>query len=649
MKSYLVKMSFDSQFVDFMERMNKKYPKELFEIQKIAERHLDVNEFSTKLRGGDKPVADFAVDDNANVADKTIQTYESEAHKGIDRVHSLNMFYTKLSSVYGKDTAEEILELVLNGSLFINDLHSLKPYCYGFDLHKLLHDGLDCYKPIKIKRAKHVSTFFSLVTQFVAYASNQLSGAVSMPSLFAELEAISWYEYGDNYMDNPTWQKEFKQGIQGFVYSMNFPFRNIQPAFTNVSIYSRDYLEALFKGRVYVFDGKEYTLNLDRMDALQKAFGKLFSKMQVEENIFTFPVITLAHGVENKEIVDKKFLKYSSALNAEKAAFNIYCGKTDTFSSCCRILNRFSKSYQNSFGVGGLSIGSMKVIGINLPRVFQMCKEADDILDAVLDRIAYLCSAIGKLHKVWREQIEADINSGLLPLYTTGWINTKRQYSTLGFIGLSNLVDQVVSKQGRLCSDDGTMAFLDNAITTEYGLEVAKKITAKISEQEQALSEEYGFLFNTEQIPAESMAVKLAEIDHLLYDTTDKIYSNQHVPLDSNVDPVKRLQVQGEMDSYTSGGAIAHINIDQVDHLTADQMEQMIVYSAYVGCVYFAVNYCYGKCKNGHLAVSRDTICKKCGEDVQLYTRVVGFITPTASWNKVRRDLDFPTRRWYNI
>jgi ribonucleoside-triphosphate reductase len=65
-----------------------------------------------------------------------------------------------------------------------------------------------------------------------------------------------------------------------------------------------------------------------------------------------------------------------------------------------------------------------------------------------------------------------------------------------------------------------------------------------------------------------------------------------------------------------------------------------------MGVVYWAVNYTLNKCENGHMTVgSGVSVCPICGKPItDTFTRVVGFLTNTKNWHKVRREEDFPKR-----
>jgi anaerobic ribonucleoside-triphosphate reductase len=141
----------------------------------------------------------------------------------------------------------------------------------------------------------------------------------------------------------------------------------------------------------------------------------------------------------------------------------------------------------------------------------------------------------------------------------------------------------------------------------------------------------------------------LAQKDELLkYNNKYKIYSNQFIPLITKADMLDRIKLQGLFDKHFSGGAIAHINVE-----TPIQDEQQIVdlikTCAKMGVVYWAINYNLQECEKGHMSVGRGNQCSICGSEIiNNYTRVVGFLTNTKNWHKIRRERDYPNRQFYN-
>lgn len=146
----------------------------------------------------------------------------------------------------------------------------------------------------------------------------------------------------------------------------------------------------------------------------------------------------------------------------------------------------------------------------------------------------------------------------------------------------------------------------------------------------------------------ENMSIKMAQKDTLLgYNDTYEIYSNQFIPLITNADMLDRIKLQGKFDKHFSGGAICHINVDtKIDDI--DAIYNLILTAGKMGVVYWAINYNIQECDNGHLSVGKSEKCSVCGSKViNNYTRVVGFLTNTKNWHKVRRTVDYPNRQFY--
>jgi ribonucleoside-triphosphate reductase len=158
----------------------------------------------------------------------------------------------------------------------------------------------------------------------------------------------------------------------------------------------------------------------------------------------------------------------------------------------------------------------------------------------------------------------------------------------------------------------------------------------------------YNAPHNCEQVPGENMSIKMAEKDKLLkYQDKYNIYSNQFIPLIVNADMLDRMKLQGLFDKQFSGGAILHVNCDTPIQ-DEKQIINLIKTAAKLGIVYWAINYNLQECENGHMSVGKNSKCLTCGGEItNNYTRVVGFLTNTKNWHKVRRDEDYPHRQFY--
>jgi ribonucleoside-triphosphate reductase (formate) len=657
LKGWYVKQTFENDFVNLMESLYKKYGEDVFSIQGIANRHMDIVQFSKEFFSKSGSVADISIDANANVKEKNILQYNQENNKSLMKLNSLYLLYKWVKETFDEASAAEAIEKVISGELFINDLTNVNmPYCYAFDLRELLMNGMNFFKGnMSIKPPRRSDTFMALIIQSTAYISNQIVGAASYPDFFVILDFFYRREKGESYTtvlrrgkrdhdegldthDAAEWY-HVKNQFQNFIYSMNFPFRGSQSAFTNLSVMDHGFLKTLLNmnGNKYLIpdtNGNFHEPDIHSVVELSKLFFEYYTDINGKEGIFTFPVMTLAVSIDEKgDLIDPEFADWAAEANSKKALANIFQSSPTSFSSCCRLRNDFSKvadaGYHNSFGVGGLSIGSHRVAGLNLPRIAVLEKGDPGILQRDLEL----------LHKVLyahRQLLKHHIDSGNMPLYTHGWIHLRKQYSTIGFIGAHEYVS---NNDINIRSDEGI----------DYLARMLKTVEDSIVRW-QADEASEGNIYNIEQIPGESMAVRLCELDTKLgfNPKGHQLYSNQYIPLVENGSIYDRFRIQGKIDSLTTGGAILHINVDDEKPLSTAQFKKMMEMARKTGTVYFAINYAYSECAKEHYLIGKHEVCTICGEKiVRQYTRVVGFLTPVSSWNRVRRDWEYPKRVFY--
>ena len=109
----------------------------------------------------------------------------------------------------------------------------------------------------------------------------------------------------------------------------------------------------------------------------------------------------------------------------------------------------------------------------------------------------------------------------------------------------------------------------------------------------------------------------------------------------------RKIYLSSVLDKLCSGGAIAHINIEN-NFPNTDMAWDMLNKIAEAGVIYFAFNNKIKVCDKHHAFVGTD-ICPNCGGPVfDEITRVVGFLTPTRSYSKDRKH-EYSERRWYDL
>lgn len=436
-----------------------------------------------------------------------------------------------------------------------------------------------------------------------------------------KVKAIKNTKYDDPYVYDFSVQDNENFNTETNIYAHN-------SSFTNFSIFDRPFLESLFEHTVYP-DGT--SPNFEEIDELQKHFSSWFIK-EYKHNIFTFPVMTACLAVdENNDIIDKNFLDWVSEINLINGIFNIYTGEVTNISACCRLRTSLKNEYTNSFGSGGISIGSVRVCTINLPHIAFLAGGNKNKFKKLLDK--YLEITYQILY-AQRKVLEKRIKQKVAPLYTLGFMHLKRQYSTVGVVGMYEMLE-----------------LLDIPMETVEGKVFVKELLLYFADMNVKQQKKTGWMYNTEQTPVEAAAPKLAAKDKILFGEENhkwSLYSNQFYALTSEVSLVNRIKTQGMFDKLMDGGAILHINVAEKIKLKS-QMYKLIQFAAKQGVVYFAVNYQMNRCVEGHLTIGEMDLCSICGGEIKdKFTRVVGFYTNIKTWNKTRRDIEYPERKFYS-
>lgn len=628
-----VSFSFDPGFTSLMERLKSKYPNSIFEIDGISDQQLDISEFSKSFFQTDV-VADSSIDENANVDSNSVIVYNHEAYKPIFRLNSYYLLWKRMKKLLGKESADQVLEAQISGDIYINDSHGIgsgSPYCFNYATYDIHLQGLPMIDKITSVPPKHLLAFKSQVEQFVIIAANSTLGATGLADLLLtlsfyvkkiiETKRDSHFEFKD---EKNCWEY-IKQNLISLIYTFNQPMRSAQSPFTNISLFDRYFLESLGSDMIFS-DGSR--LDIEIVQKLQRLFLETMNE-EMDRTPITFPVVTACFSRNGSVGVrDNEFLQLIAENNLKYGFINIYCGKTSTLSSCCRLRSETDNEYFNAFGSGSSKIGSLGVVTINLPRIAVKTKEKGLFIKEAV-RLADLAS---KVNLVKRSIVRERIENGNHPLYSLGFADLNRQYSTVGVIGLSEALN-----------------FMGTDILQPEGEEVLADVLKALDATIKRHESTYAAPHNLELVPGESLAVKLAKKDRILgYNNKYTFYSNQIVPLYSSIDIIDRMVLQSRFDSLFSGGSIAHINLEQRLE-DVETMKSIIDMAAGFGVVYWAVNYLLQRCQRGHMSIGKDRICQMCGEKItDRFTRVVGFLANTKNWNEIRREVDFPSRHFYD-
>lgn len=627
-----IKMTRD--FETSMEMLMSKYGEDFELLNGFHESQLNFSDFIDGFV--DTKVADITIDANANASNKDVRSLLNEKGKPHDKLFAFNKIFYEMKKKYGLNTARMWLETEYNGGFYLHDASTstFLPYCYAYDLTRLATEGLFFLKNYNNEPPAHLTTFMDDVIEYISYMCNRSSGAVGIPNI------LIWTYYfwkkdcaSGHIIKDPEYY--IRQNFQKFIYRLNQPFMRIdQTAFVNVSIFDRNYIEALFGGVQYP-DGSFVIDNVEEIIEHQKIFMEVVSEIR-SVNMFTFPVLTYSLLYRDGHFIDEEFARWCSDHNVQWNDSNFFIsGDVNTLSNCCRLLSDTSKlnAFINSIGGTALSIGSVKVNTINLMRVAIESERRPAKFLMLLRERAELCC---KTLDIVRHIIKRNVEKGLLPNYVDGGVEMDKQYCTMGILGLYEVIEYF----GLTKTDEfGYISY------TDQGVDFASEIFAILNEVKDNFPADYSF--NIESVPAERAACILCQKDNKLYGLNDKfIYSNQWIPLTAKCTINEKLRLCAILDEKCSGGSIAHINLES-NFPNEDMAWDMLNKIAQSGVIYFAFNTRINECKNHHGFVGTDR-CPVCGEPVfDTYQRIVGYLVPSRAYSK-DRFREFSARQWFN-
>lgn len=643
LQKFLESQSYKKDFKDLMLGLEKKYGADLIEENGIGSQ-LDISKSSKKFFKA-FTTADVSVDANANVTDKSVISHKIETAKPFHLINSYYRLWKEIKKIETKEKADWIVESQIKGRMYINDFvgfSSAMAYCFNYSTYDTatmgipsVFDGRGGSEP-----PKNLMSFLGQIELFSLIAGNSTLGATGLADLLIVI-AI----YMDKMLQNKEdahvpmvddkacWQY-MESMLTGFIYRLNQPYRGSQSLFSNVSVYDSNFIDGMLEGDAYsiIIDDVKYSAKKEIVQKVQEIYLDIMNREMARKPI-TFPVTTACFSIdENNEIQDDAFLKFISEKNLKFGFINIYAGKSSTLSSCCRLRSeRDNGEYFNSFGSGSTKIGSLGVATGNLPQLATICKGAENPSDEFLHRIKDLVLDCQLVNQAKRNIIKRTIKAGSQPLYSLGYMELKRQYSTFGVIGLYEALE-----------------ILGYDIMTKEGQEYVLSILNVVNTTNKELQDKYKAPHNCEQIPGENVSVKLAKKDRALgYNDKYTLYSNQFIPLIKRVNMFDRIAIQALFDKHFSGGAICHLNVNQ-EITDVNTMQNLIHASVKEGVVYFAVNFVLQECENKHMFVGNVDTCPHCGgKIIGTFTRVVGFLTKVDNWIPERREIDFPNRQFY--
>ena len=569
-------------------------------------------------------------DANANVENKNIATLIGELPKSNFIRLNRRMLTDKLKEMYGKEVADQYINLLNNHYIYKNDETSLANYCASITMYPWLISGTASIGG-NSKAPTNLKSFAGGFINMVFMVSSMLSGACATPEFLMYMNYFIGLEYGEDYYLNTdkivdlsikqrTMDKVITDYFEQIVYSINQPTgaRNYQAVFWNISYYDRYYFDSLFDEFYFPNGTKPHW---ESLSWLQKRFMKWFNQERTKA-ILTFPVETMALLSENGEVKDKEYADFTAEMYAEGHSFFTYMSDhADSLSSCCRLRNEITDNgFSYTLGAGGVSTGSKSVLTINLNRCIQ------DASRKGADYMSFLEEVVDLVHKAqvaYNENLKYLQEKGMLPLFDAGYINMSRQYLT---IGVNGLVEAAESLGIEITDNPMYLAFVQQVLglIEHYN----KKYRSK------------DLMFNCEMIPAENVGVK-----HAKWDKRDGFKVNRdcynsyfYIVEDDTVNIIDKFRLHGrDYIEHLTGGSALHLNLDE--HLSQSQYRQLLRVAAQEGCNYFTFNIPNTVCNDcGHINKQNLNECPVCGsKNLDYLTRVIGYMKRVSNFSQERQ------------
>ena len=539
------------------------------------------------------------LDANANVSTKNIATLEAEINKDINIQVNRSLVSNKIKELFGEDLANEYIRQINDHEIYVHDETSLKPYCVSISMYPFLLDGLTNLGG-ESEAPKHINSFCGSFVNLVFAISSQFAGAVATVEFLMYFDYFARKDYGDDYL--VTHRKEIENHLQHVIYAVNQPAaaRGYQSVFWNISIYDEFYFNSLFEA-FYFPDGDKP--QFESVNRLQEFFMSWFNAER-SKKVLTFPVVTAAMLINDEEPRDVEFANMCSKQLAEGNSFFVYQSKSaDSLASCCRLRNEMTdNTFSYSLGAGGVSTGSINVITMNFNRLIQ--NKVD------------ISKEVQKVHKyqvAYRKLIEEYKNANLLTVYDAGYISLDKQFLT---IGINGLVEAAEYLNIEISNNKNYKNFVNTLLKQIFDLNKEAK-------------HKYGYMFNTEFVPAENLGVKNSK-----WDMSDGLVVNRdcynsyfYKVEDDSLNDIDKFILHGEeYTKYLDGGSALHLNLN--DYPNHESYYKMLCIAAKTGCNYFCTNVKITICNDCDNIDKRTHIkCPSCGSyNVEQATRVIGYL-----------------------
>ena len=582
---------------------------------------------------------DWRIKENSNMG-YSLQGLNNFISSEVSKTYWLNKIYP-----------QEIGNAHRSGDMHVHDLGLVSVYCVGWDLMDLLREGFTGV-PGKVasKPAKHLRSALGQIVNFFYTLQGEAAGAQAFSNFDTLLAPFIRY-------DNLSYA-EVKQALQEFVFNVNVPTRvGFQTPFTNVTLdlQAPEYIAGNPVLRGGEMQEENYGDFQDEMNTFNRAFLEVLSEGDAMGRVFTFPIptynITPDFDWDNPVIENLWEASAKYGIPYFSNFVNSDMKPEDARSMCCRLrIDNRQLEYRGGglFGSSPMT-GSIGVVTLNLPRLALKSKTEEEFM-AGLEHLLQLAK---ESLEIKRKALERFTDANLYP-YTKYYLRNikqgfgvywKNHFSTIGVIGMN----------------EALLNLLDKDIASDEGRVFAEKVLDFMRARLADFQEETGNNYNLEATPAEGTTYRLAQIDKKDFpktahfangigkDVEHAFYTNStHLPVNYTNDVFELLDLQDTLQTKYTGGTVIHFFLgERVDDPELVKKLVKIICQNHQ-LPYFTFSPSFSICKNHGYIRGECESCEKCGAACEIYSRVVGFLTPTHRWNNGKQ-AEFGMRNKFSV
>lgn len=527
----------------------------------------------------------------------------------------------------------------MNGDFHIHDLSMLTTYCCGWSLRQLIAEGIGgINSKTSSKPAKHLSTIVQHMINFLGVLQNEAAGAQAFSSVdtylapFVRKDKLSY--------------DQVKQCIQTFVFGLNVSSRwGGQSPFSNVTFdwtVPEDMKDqpAILGGEPQDFTYGELQ---EEMNMINRAFLETMLEGDSDGRLFPYPIPT--YNITNDfdwESENAKLLFKMAGKNGTPYFQNFISSDlkpSDVRSMCCRLQLDKRELLKRGGGLFGANefTGSVGVVTLNLPRIGYTSKNKEELFN----KISSLMDIAKDSLELKRKFIINMTDKGLYP-YTKrylGHLGWRNHFSTIGLVGMNECL----------------INFMGKDITDPEAKELANEILVFMRDRLIKYQEETGNLYNLEATPAEGTSYRLAKIDKKKYKNiktagaNEPYYTNSsQLPVGKTEDIFEALDHQEELQTKYTGGTVFHGFIGESIN-DGEVVANLIktIFTKYK-IPYLTLSPTFSICCSHGFMSGEHFACPTCGEETEVYSRIVGYYRNIRNWNAGKKE-EYTDRKEFKV